>query len=47
MHIQFNLALGTYTAVDNYGVVLSIYDPQVHGQQSDWAHGVRGDFTMQ
>ncbi len=31
MRIQYNSALDTHTAVDRYGVVLAIYDPDIHG----------------
>jgi hypothetical protein len=36
MSIQFNSALGTHTAVDRFGVVLSIYDPKIHGTLADF-----------
>lgn len=36
MHIQFNHRLNTHTAVDDFGVVLSIYDPKVHGTLADF-----------
>ena len=36
MSIQFNTELDTYTAVDEYGVVLAIYDQDVHGTVRDF-----------
>lgn len=36
MSIHYNATLGTHTAVDRYGVVLSIYDPKIHGTLADF-----------
>lgn len=36
MSIQYNTQLRTHTAVDEFGVVLAIYDPQTHGTLADF-----------
>ncbi|SKB50206.1 hypothetical protein [Luteibacter sp. 22Crub2.1] len=36
MSIQYNSRLKTHTAVDQYGVVLAIYDPATHGTLADF-----------
>ena len=36
MTIQYNSMLHTHTAVDEYGVVLAIYDPKTHGTLADF-----------
>lgn len=36
MSIQFNSRLNKHTAVDEYGVVLAIYDPAVHGTLAEF-----------
>lgn len=36
MHIQFNTQLNRHTAVDNFGVVLAVYDPATHGTLADF-----------
>ncbi len=41
MHIQYNSALHTHTATDNFGVVLAIYDPAVHGTLADFRVAAR------
>jgi hypothetical protein len=41
MSIQFNHRLDTYTAVDEYGVVLAVYDPATHGTLADFRASAR------
>lgn len=36
MSIQYNSQLGKHTAVDEYGVVLAIYNPATHGTLADF-----------
>lgn len=36
MTIQYNAQLGKHTAVDEYGVVLAIYNPATHGTLADF-----------
>lgn len=36
MHVQYNHQLRTYTATDDYGVVLSVYNPALHGTVEDF-----------
>lgn len=36
MSIQYDYSLRTHTAVDEYGVVLSIYNPNTHGTLADF-----------
>jgi hypothetical protein len=36
MSIQFNTRLNTHTAVDEFGVVLAIYNQSTHGTLADF-----------
>lgn len=36
MSVQYNVQLNTHTAVDEFGQVLAIYDPAVHGTLADF-----------
>lgn len=41
MSIQYNSQLNTHTAVDEFGVVLAIYDPSTHGTLADFRVAAR------
>ena len=41
MQIHFCTRLGTYTATDEFGVVLAVYDPATHGTLSDFRSSTR------
>lgn len=41
MRIQFNSTIGTYTAIDHRGVVLSLYRPDKHGTVEEWITATR------
>jgi hypothetical protein len=36
MQVHFDTRLNTYTATDEFGVVLAIYDPATHGTVADF-----------
>ena len=38
MSINYQSALNTYVAQDQYGVVLGIYDPAAHGTLDEFKH---------
>lgn len=40
MSINFNTKLGRYVAQDEYGVVVSIYDPAVHGTLDEFRNAM-------
>ena len=45
MVIQYAHALHTYVAADRYGVVHSIYRPEVHGTLEDFRRAVAEEGT--